>query len=124
MKEYEDQGWNIYRKWILKPKIKNRLDILWWDLHVLDKVSEEERGRILQNLSYLLKKSKDESLLYWSLRFLKDINSFALSSKIKSKIKKIIKKNISKFDSLYCKGKNIFERHMIKEPLEIINKYW
>lgn len=114
----------IYSKWKINPKIKNKLDLLWWELHMLDKISEKESLKILKEIDNLLKGSNNENLLYWFLRFLKDSNLFNLPYKVKTKIKKLIKKYMLKLENLYNQEKVVFEKYMIKEPLEIINKYW
>lgn len=124
MEENRYKKIKVYDRWKLKPKIKNKLDFLWWSLHILDKVSEEKALKILEEIDHLLENTNDKDLLYWFLRFLKDNNLFNLSSKIKIKMKKLIKKYITKFENLYNNEENIFEKYMTKEPLEIIKKYW
>jgi len=114
----------IYGKWKLETKVNNNLDLLWWSLHVLDKVSEEDGLKILEEMDHLLGATNDDDLLYWFLRFSKDNNLFKLSSKIKIRIKRLIKKYIKRLDNLYNNAGNIFEKYMIMEPLEIISKYW
>jgi len=114
----------IYNKWKINPKIENKLDLLWWSLHILDKTSRKEALKILEEVDSLLKNSGDENLLYWFLRFSKDNNLFNLSSKVKTKIKKLIKKYMLRLEDLYDHERTIFEKYMIREPLEIINKYW
>lgn len=114
----------IYNKWKINPKIENKLDFLWWNLRILDKVSAKKTLAILEEIDNLLKNSNDENLLYWFLRFIKDNNLFNLSYEVKTKIKELIKEYMLKIEDLYNCEKIILEKYMIKEPLEIINKYW
>lgn len=114
----------IYGKWKIKPIIKNNLDLLWWSLHILDKIPTKEALKILKEVHDLIKSSNNEVLLYWFLRFAKDNNLFFLSSKVKTKIKELIKEYMIKIEELYSRERITFEKYMIKEPLEIINKYW
>jgi len=114
----------IYSKWKINLKIKNELDLLWWSLHVLDKIPTKEALKILKEVHNLIKSSKDEVLIYWFLRFAKDNNLFFLSSKVKTKIKELIKEYMIKIEELYSRERITFEKYMIREPLEIINKYW
>jgi len=114
----------VYGKWKINPKIKNELDFLWWSLHILDKIPTKEALKILKEVNSLIRSSNDEVFLYWFLRFAKDNNLFFLPFKVKTKIKELIKEYVIKIEELYSCEKITFEKHMIREPLEIINKYW
>lgn len=113
----------IYGKWKLPLLEKEKIDLLWWGIRLLDKLSEKEATKVLKTVRTTLIKAENPDLFYWFLRFSKDCNPFVLSPKIKREIKDLVVNYTEKLESLKEEG-NEFEQYLIKEPLEVIKRYW
>ena len=105
-------------------KVNNSYDFLWWATHVIDKVEKNDAIKLLKRIKKILYESKDPNILYWFLRFSKDLDLFNLDNKIKEEIKVLIKKLKKRILNIYNEADVFFEKHLIVEPYDVITKYW